>query len=81
MSRFPVEAGYFSKSERVIPECPLKQTIFGPSRTINNDAAFERQLNSYIKALPGLPASIVKSSMVREFFRLRASDFVVPKKK
>ncbi len=74
-----MEAGYFNKAERVIPDCPLKQTIFGPSRTVNNDAAFERMLNSYVKGLPGLPATIVKSSMMQEFFLLRASDFVVPR--
>ncbi len=78
MSLFPVEAGYFNKAERVIPECPLKLTIFGPSRTVSNDGAFERRLNSYIKALPGLPATMVKSNMMQKFFILRSSDFIVP---
>ena len=78
MSRFPVEAGYIKKDERVIPECPVKQTIFGPSRVVNDDSSFGTLLNSYIKSLPALPASIVKSDLFQNFFILRASDISLP---
>ena len=78
LSRFPIEAGYFKKSERVIPECPIKQTIFGVQRAISEDRSFEKLLNSYIKELPGLPASIVKCDLVSDFFSLKASDIQVP---
>jgi len=78
MSQFPVEAGYFKKSERVIPDCPLKQTIFGIQRAIHDDKSFEKLLNSYIKEIPALPASIVKCELVTQFFSLKASDIQVP---
>ncbi len=81
VSRFPVEAGYFSKTERVLPTCPVKQTIFGPSRIINDDKSFEMLLNSYLKELPGLPASVVKSDLMQAFFALRANDISLPGKK
>ncbi len=73
-----MEAGYFGKSERVIPTCPVKQTIFGPSRIVSDDRSFEKLLNSYLKGLPGLPASVVKSDLVQAFFALRATDINLP---
>ena len=78
LAKFPVEAGYFKKEERVIPDCPVKQTVFGPQRAIRDDRSFEKLLNSYIKELPGLPAALVKSDLVNNFFSLRASDLDVP---
>ena len=78
LAKFPVEAGYFKKDERVIPDCPVKQTVFGPQRAIRDDRSFEKLLNSYIKELPGLPAALVKSDLVNNFFSLRASDLDVP---
>ena len=78
MSRFPVEAGYFNKSDMVIPDCPLKQTIFGPSRVIRNDRVFEKLLNSYFKEIPGLPTSIIKCNLISNFFALRGSDMSEP---
>lgn len=78
MSKYPVEAGYFKEDERRIPECPVKQTIFGPSRVVSGDRAFEKLLSSYVKELPGLPASIVKSDLMQKFFELRASDIGLP---
>ena len=78
MNTFKVEAGYFKKDERVIPDCPIKQTIFGPQRTIRDDKSFGRLLNHYIKEIPGLPAAIVKSDLVVNFFSLKASDLNSP---
>ena len=80
VSQFPVEAGYFSKSDMVIPDCPLKQTIFGPSRVISNDRVFEKLLNSYFKEIPGLPTSIIKCNLISNFFALRGSDMSEPGK-
>ena len=76
-----MEAGYFNDDERCIPECPVKQTIFGPSRVASSDNMFGKLLNSYIKELPGLPASIVKSSLMQKFFELRASDIGLPEQR
>lgn len=73
-----MEAGYFAKSEKVLPTCPVKQTIFGPSRVVGDDSAFEKLLNTYLKALPGLPASVVKSDLMQTFFALRATDINLP---
>ncbi|CAI8044018.1 Neutrophil cytosol factor 1, partial [Geodia barretti] len=78
VAQFPVEAGYFNKKEAVIPSCPLKMTIFGPSRVVREDRIFERLLNSYIKELPSMPASIVKSDIIKKFFQLRTSDMSEP---
>ena len=78
MARFPVEAGYFNKKETVIPHCPLKMTIFGPSRVVREDRVFEKLLNSYIKELPGMPPSIVKCDIITNFFKLRTSDMSEP---
>ena len=78
MSQFPVEAGYFNKSDMVIPNCPLKQTIFGPSRVIRDDRVFEKLLNSYFKEIPGLPTSIIKCNLISNFFALRGSDMSEP---
>ncbi len=78
MTMFKVEAGYFKKQERVIPECPIKQTIFGPQRSIRDDKSFGRLLNYYLKEIPALPAALVKSYLVSEFFSLRASDLNDP---
>ena len=39
---------------------------------------FEKLLNSYIKELPAMPASIVKSDLLRKFFVLRTSDMSEP---
>lgn len=78
MNKFKVEAGYFKKEERVIPECPIRQTIFGPQRAIRDDKSFGRLLNFYIKEIPALPAALVKSDLVTEFFSLRASDLDAP---
>lgn len=78
VARFPVEAGYFKKSDTVIPDCPLKQTIFGPSRVIREDRVFEKLLNSYLKELPGLPASIVKCDLIKNFYTLRGGDMSEP---
>ena len=78
ISRFPVEAGYFKKEERVISECPVKQTVFGLQRLIRDDKSFEKLLDSYVKELPGLPASIVKGDLIQKFFALRSSDVVDP---
>jgi len=69
-----VEAGYFKKEERVIPECPIKQSILGPQRAISDDKSFERLLNIYIKTIPGLPGALVKSDLVTDFFSLKDSD-------
>lgn len=77
-TQFPVEAGYFHKKEAVIPDCPLKMTIFGPSRIVREDRVFEKLLNSYIKELPALPASIVKCDILKKFFYLRPSDMSEP---
>ena len=79
MSRFRVEAGYFNKNERVIPDCPVKQTIFGPSRVTRDDRMFGKMLNSYIKELPALPAAVVKNDLMNNFFALQASDVSLPK--
>ena len=81
LARFPLEAGYFKKEERKIPDCPVKQTVFGPQRAIRDDRSFEKLLNSYIKELPALPAAIVKSDLVNGFFSLRATDLDVPEEK
>ena len=78
MARFPVEAGYFKKDERVIPDCPVKQSVFGPQRIVRDDRSFERLLNSYIKEIPGLPAALVKSDIVSDFYSLKASDINDP---
>ena len=78
MNKFKVEAGYFKKEERVIPECPIKQTIFGPQRSIRDDKSFSRLLNIYLKEIPALPAYVVKSDLVTEFFSLKASDMNAP---
>lgn len=80
-SRFRVESGYFNKSERVIPECPVRQSIFGPQRVVRDDGSFEKLLNSYFKELPALPASIVKSSFMENLFTLRATDICLPGQK
>ena len=69
-----MEAGYFKKSERVIPDCPIKQTIFGIQRSIRDDKSFEKLLNYYIKDIPALPAALVKSEHVTNFFSLKNSD-------
>lgn len=58
----------------MIPDCPIKQSIFGPQRAISDDKSFERLLSFYIKAIPGLPGALVKSDLVTEFFSLRESD-------
>ena len=78
MDQFPVEAGYFDKKEVLIPSCPLKMTIFGPSRVVREDRIFEKLLNSYVKELPAMPASIIKSELIRKFFQLRPSDMSEP---
>lgn len=78
MNKFKVEAGYFKKEERVIPECPIKQSIFGPQRAIREDQLFGRLLDDYIRTIPGLPAAVVKSDLVIEFFSLKASDLDAP---
>lgn len=78
MNKFKVESGYFKKEERVIPECPIKQTIFGPTRAISNDKSFNRLLNYYLKDIPALPAAVVKSDLVTDFFSLKASDLDAP---
>ena len=78
MNKFKVESGYFKKEERVIPECPIKQTIFGPQRAIRDDKSFGRLLNHYLKEIPALPASVVKSDLVTNFFSLKASDLDAP---
>ena len=78
MNKFKVEAGYFKKEERVIPECPIKQTIFGPTRAISNDKSFSRLLHYYLKEIPALPAAVVKSNIVTDFFSLKASDLADP---
>ena len=78
MAQFPVEAGYFNKKETIIPHCPLKMTIFGPSRVVREDRVFEKLLNSYIKELPGMPPSIVKCDIINNFFKLRTSDMSEP---
>lgn len=78
MNKFKVEAGYFKKEERVIPECPIKQSIFGPQRTIREDKSFGRLLNYYLKEIPALPAALIKSNLITEFFSLRASDLEAP---
>lgn len=75
-----MEAGYFDKKEVVIPDCPLKMTIFGPSRVVREDRVFEKLLNSYIKELPGMPPSIVKCELLNKFFKLRQSDMSEPGK-
>lgn len=80
MAQFPVEAGYFDKKETVIPDCPLKMTIFGPSRIVQEDRVFEKLLNSYIKELPGMPPSIVKCDLLNKFFKLRPTDMSEPGK-
>ena len=73
-TQFPVEAGYFSSKEKVIPDCPVKKTIFGIQKSSSNENKFERQLNTYLKNLPALPASIVKSDIVKTFFEMRPRD-------
>ena len=78
MNTFKVESGYFKKEERVIPECPVKQTIFGPQRSVRDDKSFGRLLNYYIKEIPALPATLVKSELVTNFFSLKASDLDAP---
>ena len=78
MNKFKVEAGYFKKEDRMIPECPIKQTIFGPQRGIRDDKSFGMLLNYYIKSIPALPAALVKSDLVTNFFSLRASDLDSP---
>jgi hypothetical protein len=78
MDKFKVEAGYFKREERVIPECPIKQTIFGPQRAIRDDESFGRLLHHYLKRIPALPAALVKSELVTEFFSLKASDLDAP---
>ena len=62
----------------MIPECPIKQTIFGPQRSIRDDKSFGRLLNYYIKEIPALPAALVKSEMVTNFFSLKESDLAAP---
>ena len=69
-----MEAGYFKKEERVIPDCPIKQTIFGITRAIRDDKSFEKLLNFYIKDIPALPGALVKSALVTDFFSLKSSD-------
>jgi hypothetical protein len=78
LAQFPVEAGYFNKKEAIIPDCPLKMTIFGPTRIVREDRVFEKLLNSYIKELPGMPKSIVKCELINNFFALRGSDIAEP---
>ena len=74
MTHFPVEAGYFNPDEKVIPTCPVKKSIFGVQKSSSDDNEFERQLNTYLKEIPALPASIVKSEVVKHFFKMRPSD-------
>lgn len=69
-----MEAGYFKKSERVIPDCPIKNTIFGIQRSVRDDKSFEKLLNFYMKDIPALPGALVKGELVTEFFSLRSSD-------
>lgn len=78
MNKFKVESGYFKKEERVIPDCPIKHTIFGLQRAIRDDKSFGRLLNFYLKEIPALPAAIVKSDLTINFFSLRASDLEAP---
>lgn len=78
MNKFKVEAGYFKREEKVIPECPIKQTIFGPQRAIRDDKSFDRLLNIYLKEIPALPAAVVKSDLIIDFFSLKASDLNAP---
>ncbi len=59
----------------MIPDCPIKQSIFGPQRSISDDKSFERLLSFYLKAIPGLPGALVKSDLVTDFFSLKDSDF------
>ena len=73
-----MEAGYFAKKEAIIPDCPLKMTIFGPTRIVREDRVFEKLLNSYIKELPAMPASIIKCELIQKFFKLRISDMSEP---
>ena len=75
MSTFPVEAGYFSEDDCCIPECPVKKGIFGPRRIVKDEKTFEKLLNMYVKEIPGLPASILKSELVKNLFSLRNTDF------
>lgn len=74
MTSFPVEAGYFNPDEKVIPTCPVKKSIFGVQKSSSDESEFERQLNAYLKELPTLPASIVKSEVVKRFFKMRSHD-------
>eukprot|EP00731_Ephydatia_muelleri_P023390 Em0015g973a len=74
VAHFPVEAGFFNSEEKVIPDCPVKKTIFGIQKSSSDENEFERQLNTYLKELPALPASIVKSEIVKHFFKMRPRD-------
>lgn len=78
MNKFKVEAGYFKKEERVIPECPIKHTIFGVQRAIRDDKSFSRLLHYYLKEIPALPAAVVKSDLITNFFSLKATDLDTP---
>ena len=69
-----MEAGFFNSEEKVIPDCPVKKTIFGIQKSSSDENEFERQLNTYLKELPALPASIVKSEIVKHFFKMRPRD-------
>ncbi|XP_011406585.1 PREDICTED: neutrophil cytosol factor 1-like isoform X1 [Amphimedon queenslandica] len=81
LKQFPIEAGYFNEHERIIPDCPIKKTIFGVQRIQKNDSTFERHLKTYIKALPALPSRLVKSKDFISFFALHSCDMMLPAEK
>lgn len=51
MNMFPAEAGQFKESERVIPECPLKKTVFGIKQANNDENQLGRLLYNYFKVI------------------------------